>query len=777
MTRAADLETGLRRAREFLRRTWDPADGLWHDFTSTAGASSEWVTGFVLASLPGWDVREARDARRALLGCVRADGSWGFCPRVPGDADSTSWALLALGSDLTGEPRVRAERFLRDQQRPGDGGFRTYPEAAAAPLGRWAPHDHGYRGWQEAHTCVTGTVLLALPAAGLPPERRRDATRYLQRRQDSSGIWPSYWWSGLAFSTCQALRALSQCGQLPPAAAVRAAAELARRQLPSGGWAWDGSTSGPAGSFETAFALRALLTAEQAGAAHWPDCIQRGLGWLIRHQDAAGGWPVRPILRVPMPGDRQERFGAYAVPHRRGGLGADTHGVFTAAAVASCLAARLDGGPNAPVASTVSAAPSAPQPGTTLVSRPATAAGPLLRRPPGISPVLRYLATREAQAALWQTMSSHGLAIAPAARAAILAQDRSHGRRIAASLPAPSRGCRSFTTGWLREVAATLGFGWGMTRTLAARQGLPFRSQAAELGAVLVIGTAAVDRLCDSAPPRRDALLALLRPDHLRTAAIHDGNPVARAARDAADPDIRYALGLAADFFARLRRCELDHTWRSRVMELLVQALDAERASLLPPGARPASEDVGRAHVAARVLPFQVIAAAQCGLHHHDCPAGSGLTERDPAGRDPGRPSTRCVMTAQLLGEAIAAVDDLADVCADAASGAANSLLDTIPPGQGGATGTTLSTAEQAIIAALASGACWASAATVCQRVTWLLDGRVPRTADVPPPVQRVLAYLWGWGNLGRPALGVQVAPRLPRQSGRGAARDGISRA
>ena len=37
MTRVADLEAGLRRAQEFLRRARDPVNGLWHDFTSSAG--------------------------------------------------------------------------------------------------------------------------------------------------------------------------------------------------------------------------------------------------------------------------------------------------------------------------------------------------------------------------------------------------------------------------------------------------------------------------------------------------------------------------------------------------------------------------------------------------------------------------------------------------------------------------------------------------------------------------------------------------------------------
>ena len=794
MPRPADLQTGLQRAREFLLRARDPADGLWRDFTSTAGRASEWVAGFVLASLAGWDIPEARSTRRALLGRQRGDGSWGFCSRVPGDADSTAWVVLGLGPALTTGHGSRAGAFLLTQQRQGDGGFRTYPGAAAGPLSPWAPRDHDYRGWQASHTCVSGTALLALQGSGaagaaLTPARRQAAARYLIRRQDPCGIWPSYWWSGVAYSTCQALRALQCCGELPVRTASRAADELARRQLPGGGWAWDGSCRAQAGAFETAFALLGLLVAERSGAKPSSSCIRRGLDALIRSQSPAGRWVSQPILRVPLPSDQREWLGTHEAPARTGGLGRDDRGVFTAAAVANCLMASLE---RFPGTQTAAGAPTAQRTqatadGRAIASTPsgAGARAGQRSRPPASSPVLRYLAIREAQAAFAQTMSSYGLAITPAARAAILERDRRHGRRVAASLPAPAPGCVSFTERWRREIRSTLGFGWGMTDALAAWQSLPSSPRANELGAVFMLGTAAVDRLCDSDPGRRDALLARLNREQLHAAAVGlADDPPLRISRGAADPDTRYALELAEAFFHRLRQCRLDEFWHAQVCGLLIQAYDAECATLgqvamSPARPAPTAESILRAHQAARVLPFRVITAIQCGLNRHEC-ARYADRRRGPHG--PGAPQLglSCAMAAELLGEAIASLDDLADLCGDAEQGTANSLIVPLPGQLDLASAAGLREPDQVLVAALASGACWRAATTVAQRLTRLLAGPPPAVADGHPRArQRILAHLWGWGSLGRPALDFRPARTRPvaAHPGERSARDGLSRA
>lgn len=710
------LRSGFQQATDFVLRSRG-ASGFWEEFTSTAGPSTEWVTGFVLASLASHSHADIREACGRLLDCQRADGSWGFCPRVPGDADSTAWAVLGLGSALPEDRRSAAATFLQAQQL-GGGGFRTYPDTAATGLHPWAPRARDHRGWQAPHTCVSGTVLLALAQLGQAGPRAGPAARYLADRQDPSGVWPSYWWSGVAYSTHQALRSLRGHGLLTTSAASRAARELTRRQLRSGGWAWDGSLVGPAGAFETAFALLALHETRKAGAQPGTDCIRRGLVWLTQHQSKAGRWRSRAILRVPMPDDTRECLGACEAPPRPGALGTDASGVFTAAAAARCLATYQDWSPEP-----------APRRPTAPTRRPQA----------DIPAVLEFLMLHEAQTAFARTMSSRGLTIAPATQATVLDTDRRHGHRIAARLPSPGLDSRFFGRHWRDQAVPVLGFGWGMTHVLAAHQSLPCQPEAAELGAVLILGTAAVDQLLDASPRRRDALLATLSRGLLIAAADRSTGQraLAEASLAAQDADIRYVLGLVSAFFLRLTRCDLDEFWYQRICNLLLQGYDAELRTLAssPPG-RPSTE-ILQAHLSARVLPFRVISAIQCGLCRHACDDS-----------DQGS----CARAAQLLGEAVAAVDDLADLCADARHGAANSLLNLSADPDRDA---DLQSPSRALVGVLASGACWHAATSIAQALTQLTDSLLPhQESNQPYSRDRALAHLWGWGDLGRPEPG-----------------------
>jgi len=142
MPRSIDLQPGLSRATSFLLRARDRASGLWQDFPSITGPGSEWVTGFVLASLAGQEYPGFGEARQRLIGLQRADGSWGFCSQVPGDADSTAWAVLGLGSAMSVDSSSRARAFLLARQCRG--GFCTYPATAASglPASRGSPPTH-----------------------------------------------------------------------------------------------------------------------------------------------------------------------------------------------------------------------------------------------------------------------------------------------------------------------------------------------------------------------------------------------------------------------------------------------------------------------------------------------------------------------------------------------------------------------------------------------------------------------------------------------------------
>src|SRR5262249_3891116 len=100
-------------------------------------------------------------------------------------------------------------------------------------------------------------------------------------------------------------------------AAVDRAGEWAARTL-----------SRDVGAFETALLLSVLLEAGRDA--------QEAIEGLVALQDADGGWPSRPIMRIPLPGDRDPDRPRRRRP--RGIVVRDQHRTFTSAACVAALA-------------------------------------------------------------------------------------------------------------------------------------------------------------------------------------------------------------------------------------------------------------------------------------------------------------------------------------------------------------------------------------------------------------------------------------------------------
>jgi hypothetical protein len=89
------LAAAIARGASFLEASRGE-DGLWRDFKTLAGPSSEWVSAFVACALtqaaPGFSLSSIllRLAERQ-----RANGGWGYNRSVPTDCVSTAWAVLA----------------------------------------------------------------------------------------------------------------------------------------------------------------------------------------------------------------------------------------------------------------------------------------------------------------------------------------------------------------------------------------------------------------------------------------------------------------------------------------------------------------------------------------------------------------------------------------------------------------------------------------------------------------------------------------------------------
>jgi squalene-hopene/tetraprenyl-beta-curcumene cyclase len=309
---------------------------LWSDFDTLAGASTEWVSAYVLYALKRRRPEPDASAIRALWRSQRRTGGWGYNTDVPPDCDSTAWALLALGpSYLRPSAMLRAQSYVMRHQDHVTGGFLTY--TAQDGIHHYIEVNQSLMaGWMSPHTCVTAVALQALLLSGAArrhPSTVRRAVDYLTRAEND-GAWESYWWSGSAYATYHALRGLALARALDIDLANRASAHLLTTQRPDGGWTEH--ADGPSEPFTTALSTQALMLV--CPVRGW-DAVLRAASWLTINQESDGGWPATPILQIPPP---PEQDPAHHTRWRTDAPGTgvrlrDQSRVFTSAAVIRCL--------------------------------------------------------------------------------------------------------------------------------------------------------------------------------------------------------------------------------------------------------------------------------------------------------------------------------------------------------------------------------------------------------------------------------------------------------
>jgi squalene cyclase len=277
-------------------------DGLWEDFQTSAGHSTDWVTAYVAHAISCGDhLREnIEQALKALLRRQRPNGGWSYNENVPTDCDSTAWALLALSSRPFCRPSVRhrAQRYITLHQDLSKGGFCTYSAQDGIERYIGAQNSRLTRGWRSPHACVTSAVIQALLEGGESPAGRilRPAVNYLLGLKGPSGLWQSYWWVGHSYATYHTLKGLIMAGVIHFRDLEEARVRFANCQRSDGGWSCQKRAESEV--FETAYALLCLLLYPTRIALN---CASKAADWLLKTQEATGSWPVAPMLRIPFP--------------------------------------------------------------------------------------------------------------------------------------------------------------------------------------------------------------------------------------------------------------------------------------------------------------------------------------------------------------------------------------------------------------------------------------------------------------------------------------------
>lgn len=242
--------------------------GGWSDFWLSPGPSTSWVTAYTVVALaqaadddrlPAVVRRRAAetagDGADSLVRTLRND-AWGWNPTVRADADSTAWAVRALG--LTGRPVAEGTWDVLLRHRADDG-YRTYVDETST--GRWA----------AAMPDVTAAVLLAQFEGGRIDQWMLGEA--WDRYFGGPGPWTSHWWPDAAHPTAIVLAAWHAAGR-PARSAVSEAL------LPTG-VSW--------GSPADQVWVAALL-----GTSHEGPLLH-----LLDLQCEDGRWPAAATLAVP----------------------------------------------------------------------------------------------------------------------------------------------------------------------------------------------------------------------------------------------------------------------------------------------------------------------------------------------------------------------------------------------------------------------------------------------------------------------------------------------
>ncbi len=145
---------------------------------------------------------------------------------------------------------------------------------------------------------VTARVVAFLSYLGRAQDRPAiaRAVDYLLREQEPNGSWFGRWGTNYVYGTWSVLVALELLGdERPREAMARAARWLVSVQQDDGGWGesndtyFDPGLAGrgqPSTVMHTAWACLALMAAGEEHRAS----LDRGIAWLVEHQDADGRW-------------------------------------------------------------------------------------------------------------------------------------------------------------------------------------------------------------------------------------------------------------------------------------------------------------------------------------------------------------------------------------------------------------------------------------------------------------------------------------------------------
>jgi len=171
-------------------------NGNWNDFFSDAGISDIWVTSYIIFSLSKLKTSATPsvfvEARKFIKNNNLLNGLWGYNKMWIDDADSSSFALLALKNFELNDCLLK--KWFEYQN--SDGGFRTYSNKNDLLSSLNSPIIKNVDGWLQSHFCVSAVAYLVFIELKITNKKKfKHLREYLINNLESEDETLSYWWA------------------------------------------------------------------------------------------------------------------------------------------------------------------------------------------------------------------------------------------------------------------------------------------------------------------------------------------------------------------------------------------------------------------------------------------------------------------------------------------------------------------------------------------------------------------------------------------------------
>ncbi len=222
------------------------------------------------------------------------------------DTDDTAMVLMGLArvrAHLTPEGFAACQRAIRWTlaMQNSDGGWAAFDKDINREILTKVPFADHNAMLDPSCADITARILEALAEFGFKKEHPASvkALKFIAENQYPDGSWYGRWGVNHLYGTWQVLVGLEKIGINSEDPMVsRGAQWLVSTQKADGSWGeccstYDDPSSvgkGESSPSQTAWAVLGLQAARSTNGAV-REAIQRGIDWLVRHQDASGGWP------------------------------------------------------------------------------------------------------------------------------------------------------------------------------------------------------------------------------------------------------------------------------------------------------------------------------------------------------------------------------------------------------------------------------------------------------------------------------------------------------